>query len=408
MGQNCLVAERYFPNFATKLNFYYIGFMTLLYTIIAISLIHTLFLLFPVYRDEALDVYLWTPWKEKEYVLFKKAIGNNKAIRVRLLINWLIWPFLWLFVLVMPIVFLFKLPGIINEYDGEIIYSNDGKKLLKVAENCRRVKVKKGVEVIAEGAFDSTRVRHINLPNTIQVLEPNALLRAHYLESINLPSSIITIEQCAFQFCGGFDKGLKKIILPKYLHTLGENAFYGCYKLEQLTIRGDFMWKQSWMDNNPFYYTERLTVIKNSNPNFMVKDGMLMSADGKILFRCVNDDKRIVIHDGVETIAQGAFCGRDRMEKVILPNSLREICKDAFRGCRNIDNVELPEGLMTIGVESFSFCWNLKTMTLPASLKIIAYSAFEHSEHLKNLICPKDKEEEFKKMIKYGMYDLPF
>ena len=56
--------------------------MTFLYTIIAIALIHTLFLLFPVYRDEALDVYSWTPWKEKEYVLFKKAIGNNKAIKV--------------------------------------------------------------------------------------------------------------------------------------------------------------------------------------------------------------------------------------------------------------------------------------------------------------------------------------
>ena len=47
-------------------------------------------------------------------------------------------------------------------------------------------------------------------------------------------------------------------------------------------------------------------------------------------------------------------------------------------------------------------------MTLPASLKIIAYSAFEHSDHLKNIIYPKDKEEEFKKLIKDGMYDLPF
>ena len=382
--------------------------MTFFCIIIVITIAHAIFLLFPVYRDEALDVYSWTPWTEHEYVLYKKVTGNNKAVKIRFLINWLIWPFLLLFILVMPIVFLFRLPGILKEYDGEIIYSKDGKKLLKIGENCRRAKVKKGVEIIAEGAFDSTRVRHINLPNTIHTLEPNALLRAHYLERINLPDSIIRIDRYAFQFCGGFDKGLKKIILPKHLHFLGENAFYGCSKLEQLTIRGDFMWELSWMDNNPFYYTEKLAVIKNSNPNFVVKDGMLMSADGKILFRCVNDNKRIVINDGVETIAQGAFCGRDRMEKVILPNSLRKICKDAFRGCSSIDNVELPEGLLSIGVESFSFCWNLKTMTLPASLKIIAYSAFEHSDHLKNIIYPKDKEGEFKKMIKDGMYDLSF
>lgn len=375
---------------------------------IAIVIAHLGFLLYPVYRDEVLDAYSWTPWTEKEYALFKKVMGNSKAVKMRLLINWLIWPFLLLLILVMPIVFLFKLPGILKEYDGEIIYSKDGKKLLKVSEKCRRVKVKKGVEVIVEGAFDSTRVRHIILPNTVHVLEPNALLRAHYLESINLPDSIITIERSAFHFCGSFDKGLKKIVLPKHLHILGENAFYGCDKLERLTIRGDFMWKQSWMNNNPFYYTKKLAVIKNSNPNFMVKDGMLMSADGKILFRCVNDDLKIVINDGVETIAQGAFCGRDKLEKVILPNSLRTICNDAFSGCHDIDNVDIPEGVLSIGIESFSFCRNLKTMVLPSSLMKIGYSAFEHSDNLKNFIYPKDKEVEYTKMIEDGKNNLPF
>lgn len=382
--------------------------MTLTCILVIILIIHALCLLYPVYRDETLDIYAWTPWTEKEYALFKKVTGNNKAVKVRLLINWLIWPFLWLFLLVMPIVFLFKLPSILKEYDGEIIYSKDGKKLLKVADNCKRVKVRKGVEVIASEAFDSTRVTHVKLPDTVKILKPNALLRAHYLERINLPDSITKIDRYAFQFCGGFGKGLKEIVLPKHLHILGENAFYGCSKLEQLTIKGDFMWKQSWMDNNPFYYTEKMAVIKNSNPNFVVKDGMLMSADGKILFRCVNDNKRIVINDGVETIAQGAFCGRDRMEEVILPTSLRTICKDAFSGCRIIDNVVLPEGTESIGIESFSFCWNLKTMTLPSTLKNIAYNAFEHSDHLQNFIFPKGKEDEFEKMINEGKCNLPF
>lgn len=377
----------------------------MVYIIVAITIVHALFFLYPVYRDETLDIYSWKPWTEKNYALFKKIFGNNKVVKVRLLINWLTWPFVCLFTIVMPIVFLFKLSSILKDYDGEVIYSKNGRKLLKVGENCRRVKVKKGVEVIAKGAFDSTLIRHINLPNTIKTLEPNALLRAHYLESINLPNSIVKIDCGAFCFCGGFGKGLKKIVLPKHLHYLGGNAFYGCRKLEELTIRGDFMWEQSWMDNNPFYYTESLAVIKNSNPNFTVEKGMLMSADGKILFRCVNDGKKIVVKDGAETIAQGAFCGRDRMEQVILPNSLKIIGKDAFRGCQNVDNVEIPEGVLSIGVESFSFCRNLKTMTLPSSLKKIGYCAFEHSDQLENWIYPKDREDEFKKMIEDGMRD---
>ena len=382
--------------------------MIWIYIICSIAVVHALFLINPVYRDEALDIYSWKPWTEKDYVLFKSVTGNNKAVKMRLLINWLTWPFLCLFAIVMPIVFLFKLQGILKEYDGEITYSEDGKTLLKVAENCRRVKVRKGVEVIASGAFDSTRVRHIHLPNTIRILEPNALLRAHYLESINLPNSLVKIDEYAFHYCGSFDKGLKKLVLPKHLHTLGGGAFYGCKNLEQLTIRGDFMWEQEWMNFNPFYYTEKLSVIKNSNPNFIAVDGMLMSADRKILFRCVNDDKEIVVKDGVETIAQGAFCGRVKMEKVILPGSLRTICRDVFSGCHNIDNIDVPEGVLSIGVGAFEFCRNLKTMKLPSSLKEIGPGAFEHSDKLQNFIYPEDMEEQFNKMMEGAKYDLPF
>lgn len=408
MEHNRLVAERDFPNFAAKFNFNSLLIMVLVYIIVAIAIVHLLFLLYPVYRYETLDVYSWTPWTEKEYRLFKDVMGNTKAVRIRLLINWMSWPFLLLFILVMPIVFLFKLPGILKEYDGEITYSKDGKTLLKVAENCRRVKVRKGVEVIASRAFDSTKVRHIELPNTVRILKANALLRAHDLESINLPDSIVRIDDYAFHFCGGFGKGLRKIVLPKYLHTLGEAAFYGCDKLERLTIRGNFMWKPSWMEENPFYDTISLAVIKNSNPNFMVEDGMLMSADGKILFKCVNHHKRVVVKDGVETIAQGAFHDMKRMEEVALPASLRTICRDAFRGCRNLDNVEIPEGLLSIGADSFSFCWNLKTMTLPASLKIIGYGAFGNSDHLTNFVYPKEKERMFSRWIEDGKNELPF
>lgn len=383
-------------------------FMALIYILVCITIVHALFLLYPVYRDEALDFYAWTPWTEKNYTLFKKVTSNNQAINIRLFINWIFWPFLFLFILVMPVVFLFKLPGILKEYDGEITYSKNGKVLLKVAENCRRVKVKKGVEVIESGAFDSTMVTHVKLPSTVKILEPRAFLRAHYLESINLPDSIKKIDIYAFQFCGGLGKGLKRIVLPKHLHSLGENAFYGCEKLEKLNIRGDFMWKSSWLESNPFFNTNALTVIKNSNPNFKVENGMLMSADGKILFKCVNDNKKVVISDGIETIAQGAFSDRKRLEDIVLPNSLKKISNNAFNGCQCIDNVVLPEGVESIGIDSFSNCRNLKTMTLPTTLKNIEWGAFNNSNLLKSYIYPKEKEEEFKKMISETKYELPF
>lgn len=373
--------------------------MVVAYIIIGILVVHGLFLLSPIYRDETLEIYTMTPWTEKKYVMYKTFLNKKDAARFHLFVNWLVWPFIILFILVMPFVFLYKLPKLLNEYDGKITYSEDGKTLLKADENCRRIKVKKGTEVIASGAFDSIRVRHILLPNTIRCLKPNAFLRTHDLESLNLPNSIVEIDLYAFQFCGSLGKGLKKLVLPKNLHFLGKGAFYGCSKLERLTIRGDFNWNPSWMEDNPFYYTEKLSVIKNSNPNFIMKDGMLMSTDGKILFRCVNNATRITIPNGVEIIAQGAFCGRNTMEEVVFPNTLKKICGDAFRECNSLDNIVLPEGLESIGHESFSFCWNLSTVTFVESLEDIAPSAFDYCNNLKNLVFPKGKEKQFEQFF---------
>ena len=78
--------------------------MIWIYIICSIAVVHVLFLIYPVYRDEVLDIYSWKPWTEKNYVLFKSVTGNNKAVKMRLLINWLTWPFLCLFIIVMPIV----------------------------------------------------------------------------------------------------------------------------------------------------------------------------------------------------------------------------------------------------------------------------------------------------------------
>ena len=95
--------------------------MIWIYIICSIAVVHALFFIYPVYRDEALDIYSWKPWTEKDYVLFKSVTGNNKAVKMRLLINRLSWPFLCLFIIVMPIVFLFKLKDILRSMMGKYL-----------------------------------------------------------------------------------------------------------------------------------------------------------------------------------------------------------------------------------------------------------------------------------------------
>lgn len=81
-------------------------------------------------------------------------------------------------------------------------------------------------------------------------------------------------------------------------------------------------------------------------------DGMLLSADGTCLIKCLSATSSLRIPDGVEVIAPRAFEGRDICE-VILPDSLKEIGERAF-ALTKISRVTIPVGVANIGAEAFS------------------------------------------------------
>ena len=268
------------------------------------------------------------------------------------------------------------------------------------------IKVSEGTEIIAQGAFEDCAVRWIELPNSIRLLDAYAIMRAKSLEGITLPDSIEEIGQSAFLYSAQ-DLGIEELTLPKNVHRLGAGAFYGC-NIKKLTVQGDFKWEDDWLNDNPFYYINGLSAIENANPNFSVADGMMLSADGKILFRCVNDSTKIIVPEGTEIIAQGAFYDRRLMETVVLPNSLKTICRDAFSQCSMLDDVILPEGTEFIGQEAFCLCSNLKRISLPRSMKEIERYAFEMCNNLKEVVYPKGMKTKLQKMMENGMVEMPF
>ncbi len=71
--------------------------------------------------------------------------------------------------------------------------------------------------------------------------------------------------------------------------------------------------------------------VDPENPYFKAEDGVLLSKDGKTLYRCPSAKRggTYKIPDGVEVVEEKAFafCGFERIE---LPESLRTIKKQAF------------------------------------------------------------------------------
>lgn len=82
------------------------------------------------------------------------------------------------------------------------------------------------------GNFSSSKLKEIELPNTVTGIYDYAFAGAKSLEAIRIPDSVTKIDSNAFYGC----TSLSSVELNEGLETLGPQAFYGCSKLEKISI----------------------------------------------------------------------------------------------------------------------------------------------------------------------------
>ena len=78
----------------------------------------------------------------------------------------------------------------------------------------------------------------------------------------------------------------------------------------------------------------------------------------------------------VKGIAEGAFEGNEKIERVTMPSSIEFIDDRAFSGCKYLTVVNISSGLKRIGDEAFRDCASLSYFTLPGPLESIGRRAF--------------------------------
>lgn len=243
--------------------------------------------------------------------------------------------------------------GTKDEYG--VVYSCDGKCLLKAPQDLVEYKVKDGTEVIGEAAFSGCKIEKIVFPKSLKSIRPYAFSEVFTLknlvlpegmekidslafadffslESIAIPNSVRAIGEYAFKNC----ERLKSIRLPKGIKRIERCTFDCCYELKTVYIPEnlDFI-AEDCFDN--CYNLERIEVAP-SNREFCSVDGVLYSKDKKtlIVFPGTNGgEKTAVIAEGTEAIGAHAFdtfysCfDFEPSRTVFIPKSLKDV--------RNID-----------------------------------------------------------------------
>lgn len=116
------------------------------------------------------------------------------------------------------------------------------------------------------------------------------------------------------------------------------------------------------------------------------------------LEKCENNGESIVVaedkeNENVRIIAKGAFNGRDRLKRIVLPESLEIIEDEGFRACSSLEEIDIPHNTISIGNSAFRDCLSLKNLNITNGLIKIRERAFENCPSLIQINLPEDLSE---------------
>ncbi len=151
------------------------------------------------------------------------------------------------------------------------------------------------------------------IPDGVKIIDSKAFNRCLYLESIEMPESITTIETLAFD-----ESPLTHIKLTKNIQTIKPGAFTLCHQLESYDV-----------DNRNPYYASKDEVLYTRN------------FDTLIAYPSAKESHYFKIPDGVTCIQENAFSYCYKTSRIFIPLSVIYIGQDAFALCYNLKGIDV-------------------------------------------------------------------
>ena len=272
-------------------------------------------------------------------------------------------------------------------------------------ENCwalNNIMIPRTVTNLGKRAFATCwHLSYLDLSGTsISKIEPQTFFACQYLETVDLPSSLTTLEKYAFE-----SARIKHITLPEGVTSIGYSAFNDCDSLVSVslpesltTIDGAAFWNCAKLESlfipcGVNSIAQCITaacsglkslVVDSENPIYDSRDGcnaIILTAENKL----IQGSPTAFIPESVTAIGDYAFWATYIPETFTIPNSVRTIGNKAFMGNSKLVNLVLPESTEWIGDQSFEGCRSLTSLTLPASLTHIGDEAFHGCQELRNV-----------------------
>ena len=267
--------------------------------------------------------------------------------------------------------------------DGKAVYTKDRSELICFfAREDTEYSIQTGCRTIANRAFNfSKKLKHITFPEGLRLIREYAFCGCRELAGLELPEGLVKIEEFAFHQCPRFDK----IVLPSTLEYIGDQVLNKGSRAHsvQLPKALSHIGIEAFPDN---WALE----LSAENKNFIVRDGLLLSCDGKKAERLARlpENGVLVIPEYVTEISPYAFTNNSKIRKVIMPKGHLGIGHHAFQGCVSLEKLTLTADM--IGAWAFFDARGLKEIVFE-NVKEIGDYAFGGCNSLEKISLKCDK-----------------
>ena len=304
---------------------------------------------------------------------------------------------------------------LVNAFTDEygVMYSADGKRLLRITDELSSYSIRNGTKAICNGAFNfaededsyvfsyNDTLESIIIPDSVCRIGNNAFRNCVTLSEVMLSDAIKEIGDYAFCGC----KSLAAIQLPETLCEMGEAAFYGCEALSSIQIPNSL----SKLSNSVF---SECAISQISIPD------SIQVIEDYAFYQCSNL-KKVKIPESVVKFGVGVFGGCpliqfdipkslteigfeffswSAFDQITIPNWVTKIGARAFCNSR-LTHISIPSFVTTIEENAFSDCNQLIQVTFSGMVSQIGDGVFEGCDALRKIIIPNGSKKHYEILL---------
>lgn len=264
--------------------------------------------------------------------------------------------------------------------DG-VIYSKDGKELVRVPQGTQELKVVDGCTTLCMNAF------LYGIDENHDIVIPGA----SGLKKLVLPKSVTKIDSKKYNARGMATMPvmtLNEIVVEDIRQFDTENIIKLAREVKSF-LKG--------VDESDYDLMPLMSFLGNR----IEEEGELLILDNTVLLDCMNKEEKMVIPEGIKVIADRAFeveyGERGLLKEVVLPEGLEEIGERAFCENMKLSTINLPSTLKKVGKRAF-FGTDLEKVEIPATVEKWGGEVFAYTS-LKEVLLPDSME-----IVPLGMF----